>query len=195
MYSWFSLCIRMTSEKVCTVLPESVSSGSRLINMTFIMKIVLQSLYPVRNHLTVETRARRTSVSNIGFSIPRKPRIKTYTVIPRTISSSLTNHSFSLWKWYFGLDIPSKKSSRFRNACRASKWWYHLISSSQIRYPNKTQKKSIKSPYQVGRHPNDQWKSDKLLALVITARRANSVLSFGFRYENDVRPWMFEQHR
>ena len=77
-------------------------------------------IYQARNHLTVGTRVRRTSVNNIGFSIPRKPRIKTYTVIPRTISSSLTNHSFSLWKWYFGLDIPSKKSSRFRNACRAS---------------------------------------------------------------------------
>ena len=117
-------------------------------------------IYQARNHLTVGTRVRRTSVNNIGFSIPRKPRIKTYTVIPRTISSSLTNHSFSLWKWYFGLDIPSKKSSRFRNACRAYDWWHHhLISSSRIRYPNNSQKKSARSPYQVGWHPNDQWKS------------------------------------
>ena len=42
---------------------------------------------------------------------------------------------------------------------------------------------------------NDQQKSGKLLTLVITSRRANSVLSFGFRYENDVRSWMFEQRR
>ena len=42
---------------------------------------------------------------------------------------------------------------------------------------------------------NNQQKSIKLLTLVITARRANSVLSFGFRYENDVRSWMFEQRR
>ena len=42
---------------------------------------------------------------------------------------------------------------------------------------------------------NDQQKSGKLLPLVITARRANSVLSFAFHYENDMRPWMFEQRR
>ena len=42
MYSWFSLCIRMTSEKVCTVLPDSLSSGSRLINITFVMKTDIQ---------------------------------------------------------------------------------------------------------------------------------------------------------
>ena len=77
-------------------------------------------IYPVRNHLTVGTRSS---------------------------SSSLSNHSFSLWKWYFGLDIPSKKSSRFRNACRAYDWWHHhLISSSRIRYPNNPQKKSSKTP-------------------------------------------------
>ena len=57
------------------------------------------------------------------------------------------------------------------------------------------QKKSIRSPYQVGWHPNDQWKIDKLLSLVPTTRRVNSVLSFGFRYENGMRSWMFEQRR
>ena len=35
---------------------------------------------------------------------------------------------------------------------------------------------------------NIQRKSTKLLSRVPTSRRANSVLSFGFRYENDIRP-------
>ena len=42
---------------------------------------------------------------------------------------------------------------------------------------------------------NDQQKSGKLLTLVITACWANSVLSFDFRYENDIWPWMFEPCR
>ena len=103
-------------------------------------------IYPVRNHLAVGTRVRRTALGNIGFGIKRKPIRKTCAVIPKTSSSSLTNHSFSLWKWYFGLDIPSKKSSRFRNACRAYDWWHHhLISSSRFQYPNNFQKKTSKA--------------------------------------------------
>ena len=66
------------------------------------------------------------------------------------------------------------------------------ISSSRIRYPKKTQKKSVRSPYQDERHPNDQWKSDKLLTLLDGRTR---FLSFGFRYENDTWPWMFEPCR
>ena len=68
----------------------------------------------------------------------------------------------------------------------------HLISSSRIRYPKKTQKKSVRSPHQDERHPNDQWKSDKLLTLLDGRTR---FLSFDFRYENDMRHWMFEQRR
>ena len=75
-------------------------------------------IHQVRNHLTVETRSRRTSLGNIGFGIQIKPRRKTYTVIPRTSSSSLTNYSFSLWKRCFGLDIPPVK--------------YHLASETRV---------------------------------------------------------------
>ena len=118
-------------------------------------------IHPVKNHLTVETRARRTSLGNIGLGIPRKPRRKTCTVIPRTSSSSLTNHPFSLWKWYFSSNTPSKKSSRFRNACRAYDWWHHhLISSSRIRYPNNLQKKNSKAPT---RHDDIRMSSEKVL--------------------------------
>ena len=46
----------------------------------------------------------------------------------------------------------------------------HLGFSIQIKPEEK-----LESPYQVWRHPNDQWKSNKLLTLVITTRRANSV--------------------
>ena len=69
---------------------------------------------------------------------------------------------------------------------------HHLISSSRIRYPKKTQKKSVRSPHQDERHPNDQWKSDKLLTLLDGRTR---FLSFEFRYENDIWPWMFEPCR
>ena len=117
-------------------------------------------IYPVKNHLTVGTRARLTSLGNIGFGIQIKPRRKTCTVLPRTSSSSLTNHPFSLWKWYFGLYTPSKKSSRFRNACRASDWWHHLISSSRFRYPNNLQKKNSKAPT---RHDNIRMTSEKVI--------------------------------
>ena len=53
-------------------------------------------------------------------------------------------------------------------------------------------KKVLKAPYQDERHPNDQWKNDKLLTLLDGRTR---FLSFDFRYENDIWPWMFEQHR
>lgn len=68
----------------------------------------------------------------------------------------------------------------------------HFISSSRIRYPKKTQKKSVRSPHQNERHPNDQWKSNKLLTLLDGRTR---FLSFDFHYENDMRPWMFEMRR
>ena len=54
------------------------------------------------------------------------------------------------------------------------------------------QKKSNRSPYHDGRHPNDQWKSDKPLTLLDGRTR---FLSFDFRYENDIWHWMFEQRR
>ena len=54
--------------------------------------------------------------------------------------------------WY----ITSKKSSRCWNACRASDRCHHLISSSRIRYPKKTQKKNVRSPFHDERPPNDQ---------------------------------------
>ena len=40
LYSWFSPCIRMSSEKVCSDLPDLLSPTSRFVNMTFVMKIV-----------------------------------------------------------------------------------------------------------------------------------------------------------
>lgn len=40
MYYWFSPCIRMSSEKVCSDLPDLVSPTTRFVNMTFVMKIV-----------------------------------------------------------------------------------------------------------------------------------------------------------
>ena len=114
--------------------------------------------------------------------------------------------------WY----ITSKKSSRFRNAYRASDWWYpaHLLISDSVSKET-TRRKVWEAPTRRSDIrmtsnkvcddsqrrrgdaviQNDQWKSDKLLTLVITACWANSVLSFDFRYENDVRPWMFEQRR
>ena len=132
-------------------------------------------IHPVRNHLTVGTRARLTAVGNIGFGIKIKPRIKTCTVHPRTSSSSLTNHSFSLWKWRFGLDIPARNhlASETRAVLQTDGT---IISSPHFGFSIQIKpEEKLESPYQVWRHPNDQWKSNKLLTLVITPRRENSV--------------------
>ena len=60
------------------------------------------------------------------------------------IRFSAFNITFVMKMVICSLDTSSKKSSRFRNACRASDWWYHLISSSRFQYPNKTRRKTRK---------------------------------------------------
>ena len=120
---------------------------------------------------------------------------KVCTVIPRASSSSLTNHSFSLWKWCWSLYTPSKNSSRFRNACRASDWWHHLISSSRFQYPNNSQKKNSKAHT---RHDDIRMSSEKVINCYHESQQHDvrtRFLSFGFRYENGMRPLMFEQRR
>ena len=105
-------------------------------------------LYPARNHLTVETRARRTSVSNIGFGIQRKPRRKTCTDLPDSVTSFILSayQSFLFIMemvfryWYTQQEIISlqKRVLYFRLMS------HHSISSSRIRYPNKARRKTRK---------------------------------------------------
>ena len=107
-----------------------------------------------------------------------------------------TNHSFLYRKWYFSLDRPpANKSSHCWNAFRAADWHHHLISSYQIRYTNKTQKKGIRTPYQ---RNVIRMSSDKVGNCYRESQQLDErtrFLSFGFRYENDMRLWMFEHCR
>ena len=79
---------------------------------------------PVRNHLTVGTRARLTTLGNIGFSIQMSRR-KTCTVIHDSVSSGsrLINITFVMKMVICSLDTPSKKSSHCWNACKADYAW------------------------------------------------------------------------
>ena len=123
---------------------------------------------------------------------------------------------FHYGKWYFALDIPPVKyhlASKTYSVIQT----YGTISSPHLGFGIQIipSRKIIEAPT---RHDdirmtsnkvcddfqrrwgdvaiqNIQWKSDKLLSRVPTARWVNSVLSFDFRYENDIRPWMFEQRR
>ena len=122
-HTWYLVSIlypfinRITSEKVRTVLPDSVTSFNLSVyqSFLFIMEMVFQFQYHQQKIISLLER------------------------VP-----------------CFRLMVPS-----------------HLLISVYVSQENLEEK--FKSPCQVRRHPNDQRKSDKLLALVITARRANSV--------------------
>ena len=118
-------------------------------------------IHPVRNHLTVGTRARRTAVSNIGFGIPRKHQKKNVYRHSACKFEFVDQSFLFIMEMAFRSWYTSKKSSRFRNACRAYDWWHHhLISSSRIRYPNNLQKKNSKAPT---RHDDIRMSSEKVL--------------------------------
>ena len=130
----------MTSEKVCTVLPDS-SVVISVYQYDFRNENNVSVLiHPVRNHLDSKTRAvYRTngaiSSPHFGFGIQRKPRRK-------------------MWK------APTRMDN---------------IRMTSNKVCDDSQRRRGEAAIQ-----NDQQKSGKLLALVITARRANSVFIIRF---------------
>ena len=129
VYYWISLCIRMSSEKVCSDLPDLVSPTSRFVNMTFVMKTDIQiKRCAILSKSNVFITSQQTHTSSVSFGQNCTAKIVYRLHQPKRKKGTI--HTLI----YCRMDISSRKCSRIHYSWCPTAFISLLISIMKILY-------------------------------------------------------------